>query len=71
LWQGIFAGLVGCNDPPTVTMIDSTAVKAHRMLGQGERQGARAAADIEDPIAGTEAGKFEERLRKTATPPTH
>src|ERR1700716_4733163 len=30
VWQRIFAGLVGCNDPPTVTMIDSTAGKAHR-----------------------------------------
>ena len=30
LWQGIFTALVGSNDPPAVTMIDSTAVKAHR-----------------------------------------
>ena len=29
-WQGIFAALVACADPPRVTMIDSSAVKAHR-----------------------------------------
>src|SRR5512142_424581 len=37
LWQGIFAALVGCKEPPTVTMIDSTAVKAHRSSA-GARQ---------------------------------
>ena len=37
LWQGIFAGLVGCNDPPAVTMIDSTAVEAHRSSAGARR----------------------------------
>ena len=37
LWQGIFAALVGDNDPPTVTMIDSTAVKAHRSSAGARR----------------------------------
>ena len=37
LWQGIFAALVGCNNPPTVTMIDSTAVKAHRSSAGARR----------------------------------
>ena len=37
LWQGIFAGLVGCNDPPAVMMIDSTAVKAHRSSAGARR----------------------------------
>ena len=30
LWQGIFATLAGSDGPPPVTMIDSSAVKAHR-----------------------------------------
>jgi transposase len=30
LWPRIFAALVACADPPRVTMIDSSAVKAHR-----------------------------------------
>jgi len=30
LWQEIFAALAGCAEAPVVTMIDSTAVRAHR-----------------------------------------
>ena len=30
LWQDIFATLASCAEPPSVTMIDSTAVRAHR-----------------------------------------
>ena len=30
LWQDLFATLASCAEPPTVTMIDSTAVRAHR-----------------------------------------
>ena len=30
LWQRIFAALVACADSPRVTMIDSSAVRAHR-----------------------------------------
>jgi transposase len=37
LWQRTFAGLVGSSDPPTVTMIDSTAVKAHRSSASARR----------------------------------
>jgi len=30
LWQDVFAALAGCGEPPSVMMIDSTAVRAHR-----------------------------------------
>ena len=30
LWQGIFGALASCAEPPSVMMIDSTAVRAHR-----------------------------------------
>src|ERR1700682_1695651 len=30
LWQGIFGALASCAEPPSVMMIDSTAVWAHR-----------------------------------------
>src|SRR5712691_10222453 len=30
LWQDIFAALASCAEPPSVMMIDSTAVRAHR-----------------------------------------
>jgi transposase len=41
LWQRIFASLVACADPPQVTMIDSSAVKAHRSAA-GAKKGAKA-----------------------------
>jgi len=41
LWQRIFAALVACADPPRVTLIDSSAVKAHRSA-PGARNGATA-----------------------------
>jgi transposase len=41
LWQGIFAALVACADPPEVTMIDSSAVKAHRSAA-GATKGVKA-----------------------------
>jgi transposase len=41
LWQSIFAALVACADPPEVTMIDSSAVKAHRSAA-GAKKGAKA-----------------------------
>ena len=40
LWQKIFAALVECSDPPALTMIDSSAVKAHRSAS-GARKGGR------------------------------
>lgn len=49
LWQRIFAALVECGDPPALTMIDSSAVKAHRSASGAKggrrtrRSGARAA----------------------------
>ena len=30
IWQGIFAVLAACAEPPAVVMIDSSAVRAHR-----------------------------------------
>ena len=41
LWQRIFAALVACADPPRVTLINSSAVKAHRSA-PGARNGATA-----------------------------
>ena len=41
LWQHIFAILVACADPPQITMIDSSAVKAHRSAA-GAKKGAKA-----------------------------
>jgi hypothetical protein len=38
------------------------------VLSQGERQSAGAAAYIKRSVVGTDAGKFQERLRKTLTP---
>ena len=39
LWQGIFTALVECADPPTLTMIDSSAVKAHRSANGAKKGG--------------------------------
>ncbi len=44
-WQGIFAALVACADPPRVTLIDSSAVKAHRSAA-GATMGAKAIPPI-------------------------
>jgi transposase len=41
LWQRIFAALVACAEPPQVTMIDSSAVKAHRSAA-GAKRGVKA-----------------------------
>ena len=30
LWQELFAALAACADPPLLSMVDSTSVKAHR-----------------------------------------
>ena len=48
IWQGIFATLVACADPPAVVMIDSTAVKAHRAAGgaKGGRKTRQSAARV-------------------------
>ena len=54
LWQGIFAALVACADPPEVTMIDSSAVKAHRSAA-GAKKGAKAMHAVRrsaGPVAG-------------------
>src|SRR6266849_11098278 len=50
LWQDIFAVLAGCAEPPSVMMIDSTAVRAHRAAsgakgGSGAKPSAARAAD--------------------------
>jgi transposase len=40
LWRAIFTALIECCDPPALTMIDSSAVKAHRSAS-GARKGGR------------------------------
>ena len=49
LWQGIFGALAKCAEPPSVMMIDSTAVRAHRAAsgakgGSGTKPSAARAA---------------------------
>jgi transposase len=39
LWQRIFEALVECSDPPSLTMIDSSAVKAHRSASGARKRG--------------------------------
>jgi len=39
LWQRLFAALVECADPPALTMIDSSAVKAHRSASGAQKGG--------------------------------
>ena len=39
LWQRLFAALVECADPPTLAMIDSSAVKAHRSANGDKKEG--------------------------------
>ena len=56
LWHGIFAGLVGGNDPPAVTMIDSTAVKAHRSSA-GARRSPEKRGDQEQAIGRSRGGR--------------
>jgi transposase len=50
LWPRIFAALVACADPPRVTMIDSSAVKAHRSAA-GAKRGAQAIPAIRQSVA--------------------
>ena len=66
LWQRLFAALVECADPPALSMIDSSAVKAHRSAS-GAKKGdlktkpsaARAAAARRKstPLLTTKAGR--------------
>ena len=41
IWQGIFAALAACAEPPAVVMIDSSAVRAHRSAS-GAKGGSKA-----------------------------
>ena len=43
LWQGIFGALASCAEPPSVMMIDSTAVRAHHQDPCPDRPGRPAA----------------------------
>ena len=45
IWPRIFAALVACADPPQVTLIDSSAVKAHRSAAGGEGGARRRRSD--------------------------
>lgn len=40
IWQGLFAALAACSDPPLEAMIDSTTVRAHRSAA-GAKGGSR------------------------------
>jgi transposase len=57
LWQGIFAALVGCDEPPAVTMIDSTAVKAHRSSAGARRSPEERGTKTRPSAARAEAGR--------------
>ena len=65
LWQHIFAALVACADPPRVTMIDSSAVKAHRSAAGGKGGPRRRRSDA--PAAG-EPPRSTPPSMKTAAP---
>jgi transposase len=36
LWQALFAALAACDDPPMISMADSTSIKAHRSASGGK-----------------------------------
>ena len=56
LWQSIFASLAGADDPPTVAMIDSSAVKAHRSAAgarkSSEKRGIKSKRSAARAVAG-------------------
>ncbi len=56
LWQGIFATLAGCDGPPAVTMIDSSAVQAHRSAA-GARKSPAKTGDQEQAIGRSRGGR--------------
>ncbi len=60
LWQRIFAALVAGGDPPALTMIDSSAVKAHRSAS-GARKGGRKIK----PLAARAAGARQKSMRSS------
>ena len=60
LCQRIFAALVGCGDPPARTMIDSSAVKAHRSAS-----GARKGGHKIKPSAARAAGARQKSTRSS------
>lgn len=60
LWQRIFAALVASGDPPARTMIDSSAVKAHRSAS-----GARKGGHKIKPSAARAAGARQKSTRSS------
>ncbi len=36
LWQDLFAALLACEEPPMISMADSTSIKAHRSAAGGK-----------------------------------
>ena len=60
LWQRIFAALVAGGDPPARTMIDSSAVKAHRSAS-----GARKGGHKIKPSAARAAGARQKSTRSS------
>jgi transposase len=52
LWQRIFEALVECSDPPSLTMIDSSAVKAHRSASGARKRGRKIKPSVVRAAAG-------------------
>jgi transposase len=65
LWRQIFAALVECGDPPALTMIDSSAVKAHRSAS-GARKGGRKAKPLAVRAAAARRKSTRSSTRKAA-----
>jgi transposase len=61
LWQELFATLVACEDPPMISMADSTSIKAHRSAAGGKG----------GPIARLSVGRAVDGRRKSTHLPTN
>jgi transposase len=69
LWQRIFAPLVECSGPPSLTMIDGSAVKAHRSSIGARKGGIKAKASAARRRAHDENPRTRRRGRPTARLP--
>lgn len=69
LWQRIFAVLVAGGDPPARTMIDSSAVKAHRSAS-GARKRGRKIKPLADRAAAARQKSTRAPTRKAARTPS-
>jgi transposase len=69
LWQRIFAALVECGAPPTLTMIDSSAVKTHRSAS-GARKGGHKIKPSAARAAGARQKSTRSSTKKAARTPS-